>query len=190
MKKKLISILMCAMIGTTVIGCGSSDKDGSKEAGSKTESEADREGETQAIDKDFSLQMTDSYTFTDPQDIDFDQRFVLKGDESCKLLSDMANMGYPATAIYDIVYANDGAAAAEYQYFVAADEAGAASLAEFYTSQGQQITQEGNVIYAYTEGDTLKASIATMASMDTITEETVEAYIEMMKSFNGLVEYE
>ena len=32
MKKKLISILMCAMIGTTVIGCGSSDKDGSKEA--------------------------------------------------------------------------------------------------------------------------------------------------------------
>ena len=73
-----------------------------------TESEADREGETQAVDKDFSLQMTDSYTFTDPQDIDFDQRFVLKGDESCKLLSDMANMGYPATANYDIVYANDG----------------------------------------------------------------------------------
>ena len=142
MKKKLISILMCAMIGTTVIGCGSSDKDGSKEAGSKTESEADREGETQAVDKDFSLQMTDSYTFTDPQDIDFDQRFVLKGDESCKLLSDMANMGYPATAIYDIVYANDGAAAAEYQYFVAADEAGAASLAEFYTSQGQKIRRK------------------------------------------------
>ena len=46
------------------------------------------------------------------------------------------------------------------------------------------------MIYAYTEGDTLKASIATMASMDAITEETVEAYIEMMKSFNGLVEYE
>ena len=101
----------------------------------------------------------------------------------------MANMGYLATAMYDIVYANDGAAA-EYQYFVAADEAGAASLAEFYTSQGQQITQEGNVIYVYSEGDTLQASIATMAAMDAITDETVEAYIEMMKSFNGLVEYE
>lgn len=190
MKKNLISILMCAMIGMSMIGCGSADSDGSKEAGSKTESKADEEGEKQAVDKDFSLPMADSYTFTDPQDMEFDQRFVLKGDASCKLLSDMANMGYLATAMYDIVYANDGAAAAEYQYFVAADEAGASSLAQFYTSQGQQITQEGNVIYAYMDGDTLQASITTMASMDVITEETVEAYIEMMKSFNGLVEYE
>ena len=46
------------------------------------------------------------------------------------------------------------------------------------------------MIYVYSEGDTLQASIATMAAMDAITDETVEAYIEMMKSFNGLVEYE
>lgn len=186
MKKRLISMLMCMMLGVLLIGCsGGNDSDSKKEDGGEPES-----SEEQAIDKDFTLQMTDSYTFTDPQDIDFDERFVLVGDENCKLLSDMSKMGYSASNMYDIVYVNDGTPAGEYQYFVTPDEASATSLAEFYTSQGQQITQEGNVIYAYTDGDTLEGSIVMMAGTGAISDETPEAYIEMMKSFNGLVDYE
>lgn len=82
MKKRLISMIMCVMAGVLLLGC-SSGKDGGEQEGS----------EEQTIDKDFSIQMTDSYTFTDPQDIDFDERFVLVGDENCKLLSDMSKMG-------------------------------------------------------------------------------------------------
>lgn len=99
-------------------------------------------------------------------------------------------MGYLASNIYDIVYVNDGIPAGEYQYFVSPDEDSATSLAEFYTSQGQQITQEGNVIYAYVDGDTLEGSIISMAGTGAISDETPDAYIEMMKSFNGLVDYE
>ena len=183
MKKKLISILMCAMIGIMPIGCGSSDKDDAKRSDSKTEGKADAQDGKEAVDKNFSLQMSDSYTFTDPQDIEFDQRYVLEGDENSKLISNMANMGYMASK-------NDGSPAAEYQYFVTADEASATALAQFYTSQGQKITQEGNVLYAFVDGDTLEGSIISLAGTGAISDETVEAYVEMMKSFNGLVDYE
>ena len=190
MKKKLVSILMCAMMGMMMIGCGSSNKDGEDKSDAKTESEADSEGEKQTIDKNFSLQMTDTYTFNDPQDIDFDQRYVLVGDENSKLLSDMGNMGYQVSKMYDIVYVNGGSPAAEYQYFVTPDEASATDLAQFYTSQGPKITQEGNVLYATVDGDTLEGSIISLVGTGAISDETPEAYIEMMKSFNGLVDYE
>lgn len=185
MKKRLISILMCTVIGIALVGCGSAGKSDSKE-----EEKTETQEESPEIDKDFSIQMTDNYTYTDPQDIDFNQRYVLVGDESCKLLSDMSNMGYTASAIYLILYAEDGVAAGEYQYFVTPDEASAVELAEFYTSQGQQVIQQENVLYAYSDADKMQATIMTFASMDTISDETPEAYIEMMKDFNGLVEYE
>lgn len=190
MRKKLISILVCAMIGIMMIGCGSSDKDDAGKTNGKTEGKADVQDEKQTIDKDFSLQMTDSYTFTDPQDFEFDQRHVLVGDENSKLLSDMGNMGYKALKMYDIIYSNGGSPVAEYQYFVTPDEESAASLAQFYTSQGQKITQEGSVLYATVDGDTLEGSIISLAGTGAIADETLEAYIEMMKSFNGLVDYE
>lgn len=186
MKKRLISIIMCTMLGVLLLGCsGGKDSDSEKKDDGGQES-----GKEQTIDKDFSLQMTENYTFTDPQDIEFDERFVLVGDENCKLLSDMSKMGYTASNMYDIVYVNAGAPAGEYQYFVTPDEASATSLAEFYTSQGQQVIQEENIIYTYIEGDTLEGSIISLAGTGAISEETPEAYIEMMKSFNGLVDYE
>ena len=40
MRKKLISILVCAMIGIMMIGCGSSDKDDAGKTDGKTEGRA------------------------------------------------------------------------------------------------------------------------------------------------------
>lgn len=182
MKKRLISIMICIMM-LLMIGCGS-DK-----AENNSAKDPVKEDESQTIDKDFSIEMTDDYTFTDPQDLDFNQRFVLVGDENSKVLSDMANFGLTATKMYDIFYAKDGVPVGEYQYFVTPDEASATALNEFYSSQGQNITQEGNVIYAFSDGDTVEAMIIMFASTGAISAETPEAYIEMMKSFNGLMEY-
>ncbi|XCP83880.1 hypothetical protein ABXS75_12460 [Roseburia hominis] len=179
MGKKLVSIIMCIMLGAALVGCGS-DK------GSKDSS---KENDTAEIDKDFSIEMTDSFTYKDPEDLDFNQRYVLVGDESCKLLSDMKGFGYTATKVYDIMYGKDGKPVAEYNYFIAPDETSAADLAEFYSSQGQNVMQEGTIVYAVSEGDTVEAAIAAFAAGGTLSEETLEAYVEMMKSYNGLTEY-
>lgn len=178
MKKRILAMLMCIAMGCALLtGCGSKGGDSGKK------------NDTAEIEKDFSLKITDSYTFTDPQDLDFNERYVLTGDESCKLLSDMKNFDYTATAVYQIIYGKDGEAAGEYDFFVTPDEESAAELAAFYSSQGQEITQEGNIIYSYVDGDTLQAKIITFAGQNTISEETVKAYAEMVRDFNGLMDY-
>ncbi len=183
MKKKLSCITICLMAAVLMFGC-SLFTDG-KDSSADTE----KKEQSQAPDETFSIPMTEDYTFTDPEELDFDQRFVLVGDTNCKLLVNMANMGYAATSMYEILYVKDGTAVGEYQYFIAENEESATELNEFYTSQGQKVTQEGKVLYAYSEGDTIQATIITFASMGTISEETPKAYLEMMKSLNGLVEY-
>ena len=50
--------------------------------------------------------------------------------------------------------------------------------------------QNINLLYATVDGDTLEGSIISLAGTGAISDETPEAYIEMMKSFNGLVDYE
>ena len=120
MKKKLITVLLCLTLGLAATACGAGKDKGSSDAGDA--------GQETTVDKDFSLAMTDTYTYTDHQDLDFDQRFVLTGDESCKLLSDMKNFGYTATNVYQIIYAKDGEGAAEYDYYVTPDEASAQAL--------------------------------------------------------------
>lgn len=176
MRKKLLLVAMSILLIISLMGCGAKEED----AGDKVPE----------IDKDFSLQITDSYTFTDPQDLDFNQRYVLIGDENCKLLNDMQNFGYEASAMYEILYSKDDVPVGEYQFFVCADEAGASELNEFYSSQGQKVTQENNVLYSYTDGDTLEGNFITFSEMKILTDETSEAYIEMMKTSNGLRDYE
>ncbi len=197
MKNKLIITALCMMLMAALAGCGGqkdSDQGNSKD-NTKIENNQDQQKPenddkgTSKPDEDFSIAMTDSYTFTDPEDMDFDQRHVLVGDPSAKLLSDMTNFGFEVTAMYDIVYVKDGKPAGEYQYFVAKDEENAVSLKEFYESQGQKITQEGNIIYAVVDGDVLDANIIMLSSMNAISGETPEAYLEYMKSFNGLTDY-
>lgn len=177
MKKKIIAAVLCLGLCLSMTACGL----GTKEDGSGEKKET--------VDKNFSLAMTENYTFADPEDLDFDQRFVLVGEEGCKLLTDMKNLGYEATKVYMIIYAKDGEAAREYDYYVAPDEAMAQSLAEFYTSQGLEVTQEGNVLFSVVDGDQLQATLISLASNGAMPDETIDSYAKTMKDSNGLTDY-
>lgn len=135
------------------------------------------------------IQMTEDYTFTDPTDLDFDTRYVYVGYEDCKLLSDMKNVGLEATAIYEILYTKNGEYAGEYQYFICPDETLAADLTAYYQGQGQNVTQDGKAVYAFTDGETLLGMVMTYQGMGMIPDETPESYLNFMADFNGLVEY-
>ncbi|MFQ6878271.1 MAG: hypothetical protein ACLRS1_00595 [Oscillospiraceae bacterium] len=183
MKRKLIAMMLCVLVVSIFGGCGlftSSDSDEGT-GGDQTQQQEEQE--------DFSIPMTDTYTFTDPEDLEFDTRYVMTGDENCKLLSDMKNFGFTASAIYDIVYALDDKPVREYQYFICPDETSAADLAEYYTSQGQQVTQEGQILYATVGGDQVEAMITLYSSSGSMSGDTVEDYVDFMAGFNGLTEY-
>ena len=135
------------------------------------------------------IPLSDDYTFTDPTDLDFDTRYVYAGYEGCKLLSDMKNFGYEATAMYEILYTKDGEFVGEYQYFVCADETMAGDLTAYFQGQGQKVTQDGKVLYAFNDGDTVLAMAMTYQGMGVVADETPESYLSFTADFNGLTEY-
>ena len=92
--------------------------------------------------------------------------------------------------MYEILYAKDGQAVGEYQVIVAADEAAATSLLDFYQSQGQTLTQEGNVIYIYSDTDMIQAMVATYSGMGMFSGTSAQDYLDWFASYNGLVEYQ
>ena len=181
MKKKIVAMLLCVFAVSVFGGCGLFTSEDSDTAENETQQQEKQE--------DFSIPMTDTYTFTDPEDLEFDTRYVLTGDASSKLLSDMTNFGFTVSNMYDIVYALDGKPVREYQYFVCPDEASASDLAEYYTSQGQQVTLDGQVLYAVVSGDQVEAMISMHSSLGSMSGDTVEDYVDFMESFNGLTEY-
>ena len=184
MKKKLLSLLLAGAMVLSFGGCSlftSSDD---------TKENDDKQQEETPVEEDFAIQMTDSYTFTDPEDLEFDGRMVLTGGESSKLISDMVNFGFTVSAMYEILYTMDDKAVREYQYFVCPDEASAAELTDYFSSSGQQVTQEGNILYAVLDEDMLEATMAMYVSLGSMTEETPEAYMDFMADFNGLTEYQ
>lgn len=181
--KKIVCFLICGLLAVMPAGCGA------KDSGGETKTGDGQQGDKTESAEPISIQMTDTYIFTDPDDLSFDKRYVLTGDKNCKLLSDMNNMGYAAENMYEIIYENEGKPAGEYQYFVTADEASAKDLESYYSSLGQNVTREENVLYTFVDGDTLEATIITFAGMGEMSEETPEAYAEMMKSYNGLSDY-
>ena len=65
----------------------------------------------------------------------------------------------------------------------------AQSLAEFYTSQGLEVTQEGNVLFSVVDGDQLQATLISLASNGAMPDETIDSYAKTMKDSNGLTDY-
>ena len=183
MKRKWIAMRFCVLAVSVFGGCGLFT------SGDSDEDSAGDETQQQEVQEDFSIPMTDTYTFTDPGDLEFDARYVLTGDENCKLLGDMKNFGFSVSAMYDIVYALDDKPVREYQYFVCPDETSAADLAEYYTSQGQQVIQEGQILYATVSGDQVEALITLHTSSGSMSGDTVKDYVDFTADFNGLTEY-
>ena len=77
------------------------------------------------MDEPFSLKISDSYTFTDPEGLDFDARYVLYGGSNSSAVTIVNQQGCHVAEMYEILYVKDGRAVAEYRCYRGADEASA-----------------------------------------------------------------
>lgn len=193
----ILALALCAVLTacgggktTPAEDDGESQKPAAAQSEDSAQTEEPGEAEKPAEKVEYApIKMNDEYTFTDPTDLEFDTRYVYVGHESSKLLTDMKNFGYQATIMYEILYTKDGEVAGEYQYFVCEDETMAADLTAFFESQGQTVTQDGAVLYAFSDADKLLAFIMTYEGMGELPDETPESYLKFMADFNGLEEY-
>lgn len=159
--KKLIAMLLCALALT---GCG-----------------LFTDGETGKGNE--AIVLAEDYKITDPEDLDFDTRYVLYGDASNATLQLYASMGITIDEAYVIIYEKDGKAIAEYDYYAFADETSATTF--LGVAVGMEL--EGLIGKNVQTQDMIDATIAMMISGGAMAGETAEDYAKMYETAYGYV---
>ena len=208
MKKYISLILAVLMLVITAAGCAGKDK--TNDSTSKAESTADKdvtsaadENETTAGDAETadnetkdegttegnggnSIKITDSFSVPDPEGLTYEMRHVYAGNKDCMMVQGMILQGYNASEVYIILYENEKKAVGEYQVIVCDDKDSADKLKTFYSTAGQNLTQEENILYMYSPEDVIQSTIAMYAGMGAFSSETPDAYLEYLANTNGL----
>lgn len=174
MKKKLMYIALMTLTAAFLLsGCSLFATSDGKEGGNSGSSG--------------TVKMTGNYSFEDPANLDFDTRYVLYCDENSLVISQIP-AEYGILASYSIIYAKDDAPVADYEFFVCDSAEHAAATADLYASQGQTLLEaegDATVLYSFSDGDTMEATLVSIQSFGMISEATVSAYVTFMQSSTG-----
>lgn len=208
MKKYISLILTVLMIVITAAGCAGKDK--SNDSTSKAESTAGKDATSAAQEKDTTagdaettdketkmeettagdggnaIKITDSFSVSDPEGLTYETRHIYMGNKDCMMIQGMVLQGYNANEVYIILYENEKKAVGEYQVIVCEDKENADKLKAFYSTAGQNLTQDENVLYMFSSADVIQSTIAMYAGMGAFSSETPEAYLEYIANTNGL----
>ena len=174
MKKNLLNAILLTLAAAILLsGCSLFATGGDDKGGASGSSGA--------------VTMTGSYTFEDPAGLDFDTRYVLYCDENSQMISAVP-AEYGIKGSYSILYAKDDVPVMDYEYFICDSTEHAQATVDLYASQGMGLTAAESdpcVLYSTTDGDTLEANLVTFQSYGAISEATVSAYVEFMKTNTG-----
>lgn len=134
------------------------------------------------------IPITGSYTFKDPEGLDFDIRYVLvcedKNASAVKTVADMAKADI--VSVYEILYVKNGKAVAEYKCYVAADDAQAKKIADTYQMPDGL---HGDVMILCNDKAMLDQMMDIGVKYGYISAATPEAYIHYLMSTEGFKEY-
>ena len=170
---RLVVMLLCA----AMTGCFTSTNTNPTEP----------EEPTGDAEKTTSVKITDTFSAEDPEGVTYETRHVYAGDKNCVMIQNMALQGYNASAMYVILYENEGKAVGEYQIFVCDTEDDANKLKAFYSAAGQNLTQDGVVLYMFSDADMVQSTITMYVALGALSEETVNAYLTFVSTSNGLI---
>lgn len=133
------------------------------------------------------IAITENYSFTDPADLDFDARYVVYCDTNSVALSTLP-AEYGVQAMYSILYAKEDAPKGDYELFVCDTAEHAETVAQAYAAQGMTLTateEDPTVLYVFSDGDTMEATIITLESYGVVSDSKVSTYAEFMKTTYG-----
>lgn len=144
-------------------------------------------------DSTFPVEITDKYTFEDPEGLEYDTRYVLYGGEGSGAVSAVSMAGATANGVYDIYYLKDGEIVRGYRCFDAASTADAEQLKAIYGYQtvvgedGEPVQTgmgeaevAGRVTVLQWDPDMLKMMISVYSK-----DGTPEGYMQALKKNDG-----
>lgn len=113
------------------------------------------------------IQMTSDYTYSDPEGLQYDKRYVLHGDKNSQLAIQLTTWNQAeVTEVYEIFYIKDGNVIAEYQCFIIG----------------------GRVTCNETKAEELQAMLHNLPSTEQGYEANPDGYLNFMEKVNGLVD--
>lgn len=144
-------------------------------------------------DNSFPVELTDKYTFEDPEGLEYDTRYVLYGGKGSGAVSAVSMAGATANGVYDIYYLKDGEIVRGYRCFDAASTADAEQLKAIYGYQtvvgedGEPVQTgmgeaevAGRVTVLQWDPDMLKMMISVYSK-----DGTPEGYMQALKKNDG-----
>lgn len=144
-------------------------------------------------DSTFPVEITDKYTFEDPEGLEYDTRYVLYGGEGSGAVTAVSMAGATANGVYDIYYLKDGEIVRGYRCFDAASTADAEQLKAIYGYQtvvgedGEPVQTgmgeaevAGRVTVLQWDPDMLKMMISVYSK-----DGTPEGYMQALKKNDG-----
>lgn len=179
MKKLFSVILSVTMLLTLLAGC-----DLFTTPATEPQNNTDPDSTTAPVDT--SIKMTDKFSFSDPEGIEFDKRYVLHCDETSPMVSSAADYGMKAS--YSIYYAKEDAPVCSYDFYVCDTAENAQKLIDLYVSQGSTLNvceEDPTVVFSSTDGETLEGALLMYQSYGMIEEATVSAYVTFMATSVG-----
>lgn len=127
-------------------------------------------------DSTFPVEVTDKYTFEDPEGLEYDTRYVLYGGEGSGAVTAAGQIGSQVNGVYEIYYLKDGELAAVYRCYDAASADDAAQIESMYGGMGEvEIT--GRVACIDMDLAMMKSMMEMYVQMGYADEATPEAYM-------------
>ena len=127
-------------------------------------------------DNSFPVEITDKYTFEDPEGLEYDTRYVLYGGKGSGAVSAAGQIGSQVNGVYEIYYLKDGKLAAVYRCYDAASADDAAQIESMYGGMGE-VKVTGRVACINMDLAMMKSMMEMYVQMGYADEATPEAYM-------------
>lgn len=135
-------------------------------------------------DSTFPVEITDKYTFEDPEGLEYDTRYVLYGGEDSGAVSAAGQIGSQVKGVYEIYYLKDGKLAAVYRCYDAASADDAAQIESMYGGMGE-VEVTGRVACIDMDLAMIESMMEMYVQMGYADEATPEAYMAALYKNEG-----
>lgn len=135
-------------------------------------------------DNSFPVEITDKYTFEDPEGLEYDTRYVLYGGKGSGAVSAAGQIGSQVNGVYEIYYLKDGKLAAVYRCYDAASADDAAQIESMYGGMGE-VKVTGRVACINMDLAMMKSMMEMYVQMGYADEATPEAYMAALHKNEG-----
>ncbi len=177
--KKVLALLMSAALVFSLTGCSLFTGGGGEGGGSAGGATGD-------------VKITDEYTHTVPEGLEFETRYAYWSGDECSLV-DMFKTYYDVTitAEYIVIYADkDDKAVAQYTYFVMASEEDAQKFMDVSVGTADDIQAVGNVIVQVMDEEAMADTIDSFIAMNVLEDTSAAKYAAMQKEMDMLIDYD